>query len=123
MMLDSTMLSKEEYFVNKEHGYAGCADLIIRGDENWVIDYKSKQEAAKFKPGKMAYPEHTRQLASYGIAFFGDKPFRAANIFICLETGEIDFHEHEQSKIESGWLDFVDCLSIYKRNTYNPLEK
>lgn len=104
----------EKYFVDKVYGYAGCSDLVPPG---WVIDYKSKQEAAKFKPGKMAYPEHYRQLAAYGKAIHGDN-FRAANIFICLETGEIDFHEHSQEDLEKGWLDFVDCLNIFNRNTY-----
>lgn len=109
----------EKYFVNESHGYAGCADLY---SDEWVIDYKSKQEASKFKPGKMAYPEHTRQLASYGKSLC-DKGFKAANIFICLETGEVDFHEHNQEALENGWLDFKDCLSIYNRNTYNPKEE
>lgn len=111
--------STEAYFINKTHGYAGCADLV---GQNWIIDYKSKQTADKFKPGKMAYPEHARQLASYGMAFCKEPVFRAANIFICLETGDIDFHEHSQEALHNGWLDFLDCLSIYKRNTYNPLE-
>ena len=113
----------EEYFA--ENGYAGCADLIAfrepKGSkDNWVIDYKSKQTADKFKPGKMQYPDHVRQLAAYGKALFPDMEFRAANIFICLESGEVDFCEVDHSKLEDGYLDFMDCLSIYKRNTYNP---
>ena len=112
--IDVTQKDLEGYFICKEYGYAGCADLA---NQDWVIDYKSKQEAAKFKPGKMAYPEHCRQLASYGRALCGDS-FRAANIFICLETGEIDFHEHSKEDLHNSWLDFLDCLSIYSRNTY-----
>lgn len=111
---DVSLSKKEQYFIDETLGYAGCADLVVG---NWVIDYKSKQEAAKFKPGKMAYPEHHRQLAAYGRALIGEN-FRAANIFICLETGEIDFHEHDQEKLQHGWGDFKDCLSIYNRNTY-----
>lgn len=110
---------KEEYFLDDGVGYAGCADLVVRDDECWVIDYKTKLTADKFKPGKMAYPDHTRQLAAYGMALFPNK-FRAANIFICLETGDIDFHEHSWESLENGWLDFVDCLNIFKRNTFNP---
>ena len=108
----------EQYFVNNEHGYAGCADLY---SDTWVIDYKSKQEASKFKPGKMAYPEHYRQLASYGKSLC-DEGFKAANIFICLETGECDFHPHPQEDLDKGWLDFLDCLSIYGRNTYKAIK-
>ena len=108
----------EEYFVDTAMGYAGCADLV---SDEWIIDYKTKQEANKFKPGKMAYPEHRRQLAAYdaGISPTGR---RCANIFICLETGEIDFHQHKEKDLMNGWLDFQDCLNIYHRNTYNPLE-
>jgi hypothetical protein len=106
----------EKYFINEELGYAGCADLVSR---SWVIDFKSKQEASKFKVGKMAYAEHYRQLAAYGNPLC-EKGFKAANIFVCLENGEIDFHLHKQADLENGWLDFQDCLSIYKRNTYNP---
>lgn len=106
----------EKYFIDKELGYAGCADLV---SDTWCIDYKSKQETVKFKPGKMAYPEHSRQLAAYGKAMCNDG-FKAANIFVCLETGDVDFHEHTQEKLENGFLDFKDCLSIHQRNTYNP---
>lgn len=113
----------EKYFVDESFGYAGCADLVgSGGSHDWVIDYKSKLTADKFKPGKMVYPEHYRQLAAYEAALFDSGDERRANIFICLETGEVDFHEHPQEKSESGWEDFKDCLSIYKRNTYNPLE-
>ena len=106
----------EKYFANHDIGYAGCADL---SSPKWIIDYKSKQEASKFKPGKMAYPEHYRQLAAYGHALC-DEGFKGANIFICLETGEVDFHLHSSEDLDKGWLDFLDCLSIYERNTYNP---
>ena len=115
-------VNKKKYILDDVYGYAGCADLIVNGKfDNWVIDYKSKQTADKFKVGKMAYPEHSRQLAAYGVHCFGENNFRAANIFICLETGDIDFHEHSMESIENGWLDFKDCLSIYKRNVYNSI--
>lgn len=114
----------EKYFVDKEYGYAGCIDLKGHG---WTIDYKSKQTAEKFKPGKMVYADHYRQLAPYAAAttstHWADAVSRCANIFICLETGEIDFHIHPEEDIKKGWGDFKDCLSIYFRNTYNPLEK
>jgi len=107
----------EKYFVS-DKGYAGCADL---SSPEWIIDYKSKKESAKFNPGKMAYPDHRRQLGAYGKALCCEG-FKAANIFICLETGEVDFHEHTPEQIEDGYLDFLDCLSIHQRNNYNPLQ-
>lgn len=100
----------EKYFIDKELGYAGCSDLV---SSDWCIDYKSKQEAAKFKPGKMVYAEHLRQLAAYMKAL-GCK--KAANIFICLENGEVDFHEHDEKALENGWLDFVACMGIFNRS-------
>ena len=112
---DIKLTHREKYFIDKIYGYAGCADLV---GENWVIDYKSKQEASKFKPGKMAYPEHVRQLAAYGNAIHDDTYFHAANIFICLETGEVDFHRHDDEKLTNGMDDFLSCLDIYSRNTY-----
>ena len=108
----------ESYFVNEEVGFAGCADLV---SDTWCIDYKSKQEKAKFKPGKMAFNDHTRQLGAYGDSLC-DKDFRAANVFVCLEDGSVDFHEHNKEALDKGYDDFKDCLSIYKRNTYNQIE-
>lgn len=109
----------EKYFVDEVLGYAGCADLVLTGQDNWVIDYKTKQTADKFKPGKMQYVDHIRQLAAYGNALFQDG-FRAANIFICIETGEVDFCEVPQDKLQNGYYDFLDCLSIHRRNVYQP---
>ena len=106
--------STEAYFLDSELGYAGCADLISQSGK-WVIDYKSKQTKEQFDKVKI-YPEHSRQLAAYGRAFFGNEAFRAANIFVCLESGEASFHEHSQASIMGGWLDFLSCLDIYKRN-------
>ena len=106
----------EKYFVDEERGFAGCADLVSL---EWVVDYKSKQEAVKFKPGKMAYPEHSRQLGAYAHGFKILLP-KAANIFICLENGEVDFHRHCADDICNGWFDFSDCLNIFERNTYDP---
>lgn len=107
---------KEKLFVDDSYGFAGCADLVGNG---WIIDYKSKQEASKFKVGKMAYPDHARQLGAYSMGINGviDK---AANIFICLENGEIDFHAHSKEALQNGFDDFVDCLRIFNRNTYKP---
>ena len=117
------VLSKEKYFLDERYGYAGCADLVcVDKNENlWVIDYKSKQLAEKFKVGKMAFKDHTRQLGAYADALcdsMGYSFYEGANIFVCLEDGEIDFHQHDSSALHDGMCDFEDCLSIYKRNTY-----
>jgi len=43
-------------------------------------------------------------------------------VFLCLETGEVDFCEASQEDLEKGYGTFLDCLSIYKRETFNPVE-
>jgi hypothetical protein len=99
----------ETYFVHPS-GFGGCADLVGNG---WVIDYKTKQTADKFKPGKMVYDNQSMQLAAYRMGF--DMPqARCANIFICLENGEIDFHEHSQDDLDRGWLMFQHALAVWK---------
>jgi hypothetical protein len=114
----------EESFCS-DIGYAGCADLVSDTEtESWVIDYKSKQTSSAFTTGKkMVYPEHVRQLASYAKALIPGCEFdtvRCANIFVNLESGDVIFYEHESEKLKSGWLDFISCLDIFKRNSYNP---
>jgi hypothetical protein len=80
--------------------------------DNWVIDFKTKQEASKFKPGKMAYDEHRLQLAAYRMGL--DVPnARCANVFICLEDGQVDFQEHLQLDLKKAELIFTHCVEIW----------
>ena len=97
----------EKNFVS--NGYGGQIDLT---PPEWVIDYKTKQTADKFKPGKMVYPEHHMQLAAYrkGVS----PTARCANIFVCLEDGQIDFHEHKEEELEKGWDLFHHALMIWQ---------
>ena len=90
-------------------GYGGQIDISNSG---WLIDYKTKQTADKFKPGKMVYPEHHMQLAAYrkGVS----PTARCANIFVCLEDGQIDFHEHKEEELEKGWELFHHALMIWQ---------
>ena len=111
---DNINWSCERHFINRIFGYAGCADLV---NDNWIIDYKTKQEASKFRPGKMQYIDQKRQLAAYR----GYKPKRCANLFICIETGECDFQEVPEVELDDAYLDFLDCLNIYRRNHYDAL--
>jgi len=91
------------------NGYGGQIDLI---PPEWIIDYKTKQTADKFKPGKMVYPEHKMQLSAYRK---GVNPnARCANVFVCLEDGQIDFHEHKEEELEKGWELFHHALMIWQ---------
>ena len=120
MCADNTYYQIEEFTGFKAHqfdsevsfcepSYAGQADLV---NDNWVIDFKTKQEASKFKPGKMAYDEHRLQLAAYRVGL--NKPnARCANVFICLENGRVDFQEHFQLDLHKAELIFNHCVEIW----------
>jgi len=95
-------------------GFAGMVDL---NNEEWVIDFKTKQTKDKFKPGKMAYVDHARQLSAYRVGLSTPKA-RCANIFICIENGELDFHEHKQDALDNAWLDFEAAIGVWQRNNY-----
>lgn len=101
-------------------GFGGCADLVNIEREPWVIDYKTKQTADKFKPGKMAYPDHSRQLAAYREGL-GIPNARCANVFICIETGEVDFHEHTEEQLRNGWQVFNHALAIWQLTNDYPM--
>ena len=89
-------------------GYGGQIDL---SNNDWVIDYKTKQTAEKFKPSKMVYDDHSRQLAAYRQAV--SPKARCANVFVCLEDGQIDFHEHTEKQLQKGWGVFSHALEIW----------
>lgn len=101
-------------------GYGGCADLVATNG-SWVIDYKTKQLAKKFKVGKMAFDEHRSQLAAYREGL-GMPKARCANVFVCLETGEVDFHEHTEHELQHGWEIFQHALAIWKLKNNFPTE-
>lgn len=91
-------------------GYGGQVDLC-GGD--WVIDFKTKQTADKFKPGKMAFDEHVMQLAAYREGL-GLPRAKAANVFICLEDGQVNFHEHTEEELQRGWRMFQHALALWQ---------
>jgi len=97
----------EQNFIS-DMGYGGQIDLTL---PDWVIDYKTKQKADKFKPGKMVYDEHWMQLAAYREAV---KPKgRAANIFVCLKDGQVEFVEHTEEQLQRGWKMFHHAKELW----------
>lgn len=108
--VDPLLWRPEVKFVS-DMGYGGMVDL--NDNELWVIDYKTKQTADKFKPGKMAYDEHIMQLASCRMGLNLPNA-RCANAFVCLENGQIDFHEHSEEKLGRGWHLFQHALAIWQ---------
>lgn len=100
-------------------GFGGKIDL---SSPEWVIDYKTKQRADQWKPGKMAYPEHIRQLAAYRRGT-QNLMARCANLFVCIETGEVEFIEHTEEALQIEWENFNDLLRIWLRQAqYKPGE-
>lgn len=96
-------------------GYAGKVDVHIIGETPWVLDWKSKNDAAKWKPGKMAYAEMCQQLAAYRVGL-GLHNARCANVFVCIPTGEVEFHEWGQEELDREFANFSDLLRIWLRN-------
>lgn len=109
---------KSEVSFVHESGFAGKVDLHSKAPNGytsgWVIDFKTKNTADKWKPGKMAYPEMAMQLAAYRYGL-GIPSARCANVFVCLETGEVEFHEWPQEALEMEWANFADLLRIWLR--------
>lgn len=100
-------------------GFAGKVDIHSKApngkSDGWVCDFKTKNTADKWKPGKMAYPEMAMQLAAYRVGLGLDNA-RCANVFICLETGEVEFYEWGPETLDKQWANFADLLRIWLRN-------
>lgn len=108
----------EQSFVHPM-GFAGKVDIhskALNGNsEGWVCDFKTKNTSDKWKPGKMAYTEMAMQLAAYRVGLGLDNA-RCANVFICLETGEVEFYEWSEETLNRQWANFADLLRIWLRN-------
>lgn len=100
-------------------GFAGKCDIHSKvstvGTASWVIDYKTKNTADKWKPGKMAYPEMAMQLSAYRVGL-NLPDARCANVFICLEDGSVEFHEWDSAELDKQFANFADLLRIWLRN-------
>lgn len=91
-------------------GYSGQCDLFIPSETNWIIDYKTKQFSHQWKPKKMGYwDSHLTQLMAYGMELDPSCQFRCANVFVCLETGEIDFHEWTDENLKTKAWEYFQC--------------
>src|SRR5690606_34393042 len=97
-------------------GYGGAVDLH---NQEWVLDFKTKQTADKFKPGKMAFDEHVMQLAAYRVGL-GLPSAKAANVFVCLEDGQVNFHEHTEEELQRGWRMFQHALALWQEQNQFP---
>lgn len=115
LLLEKTERNLQEQFLPEASfvsniGFGGCVDLV---SDYWVIDYKSKQKAKAFKPGKMVFDDHLMQLAAYRAGL--DMPHaRCGNLFVCVETGRLDFHEHKEADLVKAGKMFEHCLKLWQ---------
>lgn len=119
--VDAHVWVPEKSFVH-EMGFAGKVDAHyeLRSHEKFVVDFKTKDRADKFKPGKMAYKEMCQQLAAYRVGL-GMQNARCLNVFVCIPTGQVEIHEWEQDELDKEFANFSDLLRIWLRNAgYTP---
>lgn len=107
----------EMRFCDTEQGYAGMCDLHSKqlngtfangGKDEWVIDYKSKDDVNDKTRG---WPEQAEQLAAYAHGL-GRPNARIANIFISRSNPtDIKFFEH---KDPMAWERFRHTLMLWQ---------
>lgn len=94
------------------NGYGGMIDL---NNDKFCIDYKTKDikdedwdkyqiwlnsSSTKYKPPKLAYPEHCMQLSAYDKAL-GGEPRRLVNVFIDRNIeGRVIIHEWDENMFD-----------------------
>jgi hypothetical protein len=93
--------------VNKEHGYAGTVDLVLRVDgEVWLIDLKTS---------KSIYPSHEVQLSSYFHGtFVNDAVELKFDKQFILQLGyPHNKNKYKFTEIEDKFDLFLSCKNIW----------
>ncbi|MBX3744141.1 MAG: hypothetical protein KF833_02425 [Verrucomicrobiae bacterium] len=117
------IVDRESRLVNRQHGFAGTADVLFRYGRNGIgiLDYKTR----KTKPGEdvQAYDNQAMQLAAYGATYWGEEQIGrvlAANIFISTtEPGRVVVVKHPDPTRDWQAFRMVAALWRYK-NGYDP---
>lgn len=117
------IIDREVKLVNKQHGFAGTADVLFRYGRNGIgiLDYKTR----KTKPGEevLAYDNQAMQLAAYGATYWGEENvgrLLAANIFISTtEPGRIAVVKHPDPARDWQAFKLVAALWRYIKG-YDP---
>lgn len=119
--VDAHVWVPEKMFTH-ELGFSGKVDAHyeLRSHEKFVVDYKTKNEESKWKPGRMAYKEMAQQLAAYRVGL-GLHDARCLNVFVCIPTGQVEIHEWKPDELDREFANFTDLLRIWLRNAgYTP---
>ena len=121
-----TIHHAEMRVVNKEVGYAGCADLVCELHDHpgdiFVLDFKT---SGKLPKQLRAWPDHCYQLASYAQAIqphFPDKNIRTGNVLVSsLEASEPKLHLWKLAEQGNAWAVFKSVAEIWQRTKdYRP---
>ncbi|HNU50178.1 MAG TPA: PD-(D/E)XK nuclease family protein [Verrucomicrobiota bacterium] len=110
------IVEREIKLVNKEHGFAGTADVLFRFGQHGIgiLDYKTR----KTKPGEevVAYDNQAMQLAAYGATYWGEENvgrLLAANIFISTtEPGRYAVVKHPD--VARDWQAFCMVAALWR---------
>jgi len=95
-------------------GYGGKVDLH---NDEWVVDFKTKEFPEKPDVKKMVYDDHGTQLAAYGQGLGGGR--RLLNLFIDVKSDNILEWEHTDA--ERFRKMFSNALNLWKLiKKYNP---
>ncbi|MCE9615068.1 MAG: PD-(D/E)XK nuclease family protein [Lentisphaerae bacterium] len=111
-----SIVERELRLVNREHGFAGTADVFFRYGANGIgiLDYKTR----KTEPGKPvgAYENQAMQLAAYAATHWGEAEVGrvlAANVFISTtEPGRVEVVKHPS--IERDWQAFKMTAALWR---------
>ena len=95
-------------------GYGGKVDLH---NDEWVVDFKTKEFPDEPKVKKMVYDDYGTQLAAYGQGLGGGR--RLLNLFIDVGSPRVLEWEHED--VNRFQTMFNHALSLWKLvKKYNP---
>lgn len=128
-LVNSKLVQVEErelVVVSRSGGYAGrmdaCGTLLDRNC-GCVVDYKS----TKSEPGKKmtGWPEHAWQLAAYGRAHYGPRPFIGASVYISTtEPGRVEWVERDSEEMREAFTTFELIAALWFRlKKYDPRKR
>ena len=101
-------------------GFAGMVDLY---NDDFVIDWKTKDIKDSDTGKKLAYPEMCMQLSAYAMALPGGKQRRLINAFIDRTSGKTLIHEWTEDEKLRSWQQFALLVKYWQlsKNYYPDL--
>lgn len=94
------------------YGFGGAIDLH-HPDEQIIVDFKTKDLAES--KGKLAYPNHARQLAAYAYALWERVDVQAVNLFVGRDIVDCRSHIWDADTMREEFQVFKRLLEIWHR--------